>query len=85
MEVEPTSYLETVVNEATDGDVRAEQAYALAADAIRLHVASTSILNALVVLVRKENPAFADQLMREIEAMRTRIDSIAKTLDKIGK
>ena len=85
MEVEPTSYLETTVKEAAGGSGRAEQAFALAADAVRLHVANTSILSGLVAMIHRDNHLFADQLSREIEAMRARIDSIAKTLEELGK
>jgi len=56
MDVEPKSYLETVVKEATDGDKRAEQALALAPDAVRLHIATTSILGGLLALCRRQNP-----------------------------
>ena len=85
MEVESTSYLETVVKEATDGDGRAEQALALAADAVRLHVATATILGGLLSLCRQHNPLFAEVLDREIAAIHTRIDSISKTLNELGR
>ena len=85
MEIETTSYLELIVKNSDEGNNRAEQAYAIAADAIRLHVASTSILDSLIAMLRKDNPAFAEQLTHEIALMRSRIDSIASTLDEIGK
>lgn len=83
MKVEPKSFLQATVEEATSGGDQAEQALALAADAIRLQIATMNILSGLLALSRQQNPGFAHRLDGEMAAMHSRIDSIAGTLGEI--
>lgn len=83
MKVEPKSFLQATVEEPTSGGDQAEQALALAADAIRLQIATMNILSGLLALCRQQNPGFAHRLDGEMAAMHSRIDSIAGTLGEI--
>lgn len=80
MKVEPKSFLQATVEEATGSG---DQALALAADAIRLQIATMNILSGLLALCRQQNPSFAQRLDGEMAAMHGRIDSIAKALGEI--
>lgn len=81
MEIETDSFLKTRAKKPDDPAMdRALKAEALAADAIRLMVASMSITDALLTLVEHRQPKLVADLRKEIGLMRARITDIATTM-----
>jgi hypothetical protein len=83
MDIETTSYLSARERSDDPAMDRALKAEALAADAVRLMVASMSISDALPALTEDRNPAFVADLRREL--MRERVNDIASRLGSGGR
>jgi hypothetical protein len=85
MDIETTSYLSARQRSNDPAMDRALKAEAIAADAVRLMVASMSISDALLALTEDRNPAFVADLRRELGLMRERVNDIASRLGSGGR
>lgn len=84
MEIETESYLSTRERSSDPATDRALKAEAMAADAIRLMVASMSVTYGVLALVEDRNRAFVADLRHEVDLMRERMKNLAEAMAAEG-